>query len=211
MSSGRPEAVVDTVVLMYFLLVGEEDILIDRLGCPVAVPRIVFDPDEGPDVPEVSRSELARSVEYHARASRDLARHKGARAQSEVCVKRLQSIQQLYNSNRVVVLDMSEPEMECFSALTSPTRCQDVGLLLPLGLGEAACVAIANSRGLILVTDDNQALMAFKQLNPDARYERIRRILRGAWEDGLISQDRANDVHGQMRQRGFWDRDCPVV
>ncbi|GIV01107.1 MAG: hypothetical protein KatS3mg014_2722 [Actinomycetota bacterium] len=45
----RP-AILDTVVLRYFLLVGRRDLLLALLGNPVQVPRVVFDPDEG-DVP----------------------------------------------------------------------------------------------------------------------------------------------------------------
>ncbi len=40
-------AIVDTVVLRYFLIVGRTELLLDLLGSPIAVSRIVFDPGEG--------------------------------------------------------------------------------------------------------------------------------------------------------------------
>ena len=42
-SSASPKSVVDTVVLRYFLLVDEIDLLVELLGSPIGAPRIVVD------------------------------------------------------------------------------------------------------------------------------------------------------------------------
>ena len=60
MSRGPARAVVDTVVLRYFLLVDRWDLLTAVLGAPIVVPRIVYDPQEG-SVGETAMSEITRS------------------------------------------------------------------------------------------------------------------------------------------------------
>ena len=57
--------------------------------------------------------------------------------------------------------------------LTSPGPCGDLGLRFPLDPGEAACLAIAVRRDLVLVTDDADALQALEHASPDHPYERI--------------------------------------
>ncbi len=42
MSSALLSSVVDTVVLRYFLLVDKADLLIELLGIPIGVPRVIL-------------------------------------------------------------------------------------------------------------------------------------------------------------------------
>ena len=204
-SSGSPEAVVDTVVLRYFLLVDEAELLIELLGAPIGTPRIVYDPDEAPKLPETSRSEITRSIDYQQRAAADPARDENARLEARRNADRLREVPVLHAAERLDVLDMSDEELVLVGRLTSPSECKKFGLRFPLGAGEAACLAIAVSRGLVLATDDADALRALERHAPAHPYERIRKLLVRAGDSGLRTPEEANEIHRQMRRAGFWD------
>lgn len=51
----RPPSTVDTVVLLYFLLAEECDLLLTLLGEPIWVPLTVYDPSEQALPPEALR------------------------------------------------------------------------------------------------------------------------------------------------------------
>jgi len=201
----RLNTIVDTVVIRYFLLVEEEDLLLNLLGQAVAVPRVIYDPEEDNDVPELARSEITRSIATQQRNSRDLARDREIRVQAERNATRLLSIHRLHADSLVIVLDLTEEELRIVSSLTSPSGCQAFGLKFPLGAGEAACLAIAVSRNYVLATDDNDALKALASMNSSYPYIRIRRMLIDAFEKGLIAKDEANRIHSEMRRLGFRD------
>jgi hypothetical protein len=204
-----PDAIVDTVVLRYFALAGESDLLIRLLGEPIGAPRIVYDPDEGAAIPAEARSEITRSVEYQRRVSTDPARDRAAQEQANVNATRLASIRSLHDVGLLAVIDLEPEELDLFGRLTSPSRCRDFGLRFPLDPGEAACLAIAVERHLILATDDTDALRALERHAPGHPYERIRKLLIRAGNDGLCSPARANAIHAEIRRLGFWDNGQP--
>lgn len=208
-SSESPESVVDTVVLRYFLLVDEAELLLKLLGPQIATPRIVYDNDEPPHLAEDARSEITRSISYQRRAAVDAARDADARHEAERNAARLQQIEDLHASGRLVILDMSDEELAWVGRLTSPSGCKEFGLRFPLDAGEAGCLAIAVERGLVLATDDADALRALEQHAPGHPYERIRKLLIRAGDGGLCTSERANEIHREMRRLGFWDRDEP--
>lgn len=94
------------------------------------------------------------------------------------------------------VVDLGDDELELFAALTSAESARELGLKLPLGAGEAACVAVAVTRGWTLATDDQDALRALGALSPGHPYERIRRLLQRAAVAGLVTEVEANALHG---------------
>ena len=208
-SSDEPRCVVDTVVLRYFLVVDQFDLLVELLGAPLGIPRIVFDPDEEPDTPDDARSELTRSISYQRKVGRDPARDPRARADAALHVERLRAIKGEHQAGRVVVLDLDDEERALFARLTSPQTCKDLGLRFPLDPGEAACLAFAVSRALVLATDDADALKALEHRRAGHPYERIRRLLIRAAESGLCASEQANEIHAEMRRAGFWDREEP--
>lgn len=208
MSSRSSDCVVDTVILMYFLMAAQEDLLVEVLGRPIGVPRVVYDPDEG-DAPESSRSEMSRSLAYYRAAAADLSADASMRDQAAANAKRLHVIDDLCNGEKLVVMDMTAEEQAVFGATTSPTGCGTYGLMFPLSAGEAACLAIAVHRGVTLVTDDGDALRALKHVNPAHPYQRIRKLLIKANTDALISRQKANDIHRTMTRLGFWDTTLP--
>ncbi len=208
-SSGSPDAVIDTVVLRYFLLVDEIDLLLKLVGSPPAVPRIVYDPDEAEDTPEDARSEITRSISYQRRAGDDPARGDSSRLDAAANAARLARVVSLHAGGALIVLDLEDEELDLVGRLTSPTTCKEFGLRFPLDPGESACLAIAVHRDFVLVTDDGDALRALEQQRPGHPYERIRRLLIRAADSKLCTRKRANEIHAEMRRFGFWDRDAP--
>jgi hypothetical protein len=208
-SSSGIDSAVDTVVLRYFLFVDRADLLIATLGRPIGVPRTVFDPDEEPTAPEEAMSEIRRSITVQSRRSGDLTRDAEARTVARRNADRLRTIHQLHSEGALVTLDMTVDERRVFSELTSATEAHRSGLRMPLGAGEAACVAIAINRSYVLATDDDDALRAQAKLVPDLRRARVRSLLRDASTQGLISEVEANALHQEMRNLGFWDTEAP--
>jgi hypothetical protein len=202
------EAVVDTVVLRYFCFVGRQDLLLALLGSPLAVPRAVFDPDDG-DVPEDAMSEVTRSILVQRRTANDPVRLPEARAQAARNAERLAAAHEMHGRGQLRVVDLDEGELELFGRLTSTDGARELGLRFPLGVGEAACVALAVARGWVLATDDQDALGALDALDPGHAYERIRRLLTRAASRGLIGRAEANALHAEMRRLGFRDHTAP--
>ncbi len=190
-------------------MVDEFDLLAELVGDPIAVPRIVYDPEEPDHLDEAARSEISRSIGYQRRSSRDQARDGSSRAIAERNAVRLGALRGLYDGGRVVVLDLTPDELELVGRLTSRERCGEFGLHFPLDAGEAACLALAVERDLALATDDNDALTALDRHAPGHAYERIRRLLVAATEQGVCTQSRANEIHDEMRRLGFWDTTRP--
>lgn len=208
MSSVPPSCVVDTVVLLYYLLTGEADLLVNTLGVPPATPRIVYDPDEG-DIPDAARSEMTRSVTYHQHAATDPTHDTFARDRGVLNAKRLAAITELHSADKLSILDLAFEELEIVGKVTSPSGCHSYGLQFPLSPGEAACLAIALTRNIPLVTDDGDALRALNHSRPSHPYQRIRKLLIQAGERGLITPMRANAIHQEMTDLGFWDSTLP--
>ena len=204
-------AIVDTVIVHYFLLADAFDLLLDLLGRPVYVPRVVWDPDESSTAgdAEPSLSEIGRNIHYEERLARSLGASEEERDQARCNGERLRSLAGYAKPGVIEVVDMADTELALFGRLTASNPDPDLGLLLPLGAGEAACLAIALGRDYVVATDDNDALQALARLHPDHPYERIRRLLQRAAREGRLSRAEANRLHQRMRALGFWDRALP--
>lgn len=68
--SSDDKHIIDTVVLLYFLLVGEEDLLCTLLGTPLQVPLAVYDPEDRDLPPTAHRrtellSEMRQAVGHY--------------------------------------------------------------------------------------------------------------------------------------------------
>lgn len=208
-SSSTVDAVIDTVVLRYFLFVGHAELLLHLLGEPLGVPRTVFDPDEGEDVPEDVMSELRRSRHLQVRRSNDSTRSSTFRQDAAHKAAALHKIDPFVARGSFQILDMSHDERRLFSRFVDFEEAASFGLKVSLGMGEAACIALAVSRGLVLATDDNDALIALRTLNRRAPHTRIRALLRRAATEGHIDETDANTIHRDMRRLGFWDTEDP--
>jgi hypothetical protein len=180
-------AVTDAVVLRYFQFVARQDLLVELLGRPLMVPRVVFDPDEG-DVPEVAMTELTRSIRFQRGGAADAGRLPAARARAATNAERLQAIYEMHARRDVEVVDLEADELDLFARLTSIDGARGLGLRFAIQSGERACVAIALKRGWILATDDQDGLTALEALDPGHAYDRIRRLLHRAASDGAITR-----------------------
>ena len=202
-------AVVDTVVLLYFLLADEFALLLDLLGRPLRVPLVVLDVNEEPGTPPHAMSELTEAIDHEDRKSKDLAATEGERVAAAERRDKLTRVFDLVEDGSIEIVEMSPAELERFAALQDAKRAGEFGLVFVLDPGEAACLAIAIERNLVLATDDGDALKALAKLSSEHGYERIRKLLRRAADEGRITQQQANDIHGRMRELGFWDREHP--
>lgn len=199
--------VIDTVILRYFYFADQADLLFALLGEPFLLPRVVYDPDEGAGIAELAMSEVTRSIHVQRTRSEDRRRDKEEREVAARNVTQLESIADDHAAGRVEIADLTSAETELFAKLAGRGDPLEVGLRFGLDPGEAACVAIAAERQLVLATDDNDALKAYRALRPKGRYERIRKLLKRAARSGLISETEANMIYRAMREAGFWDKD----
>ncbi len=208
MSSG-PECIVDTVVLLYFLLVDEDRLLRDLLGGALKVPRTVYDPDDR-SLPEsaLRRSDLLSEMRQSIRHHEVAVRHGETDPES---IHRVRSVDHLYDTELLEVIDMTGDELAMAARLQSRDAVQYHSIRAPLGPGESACVAIAWHREWTIVTDDDAALTVLDELHGGRSYmyERIRKLLIRAAMSKQITRTQANDLHGQMRNLGFWDSGRP--
>ena len=207
--SSDNDHILDTVVLLYFLLVKEEELLGSLIGWPLRVPFAVYDPEEQSIPLETSPrpdllSEMRQVVRYYDRAARSTG--------DTESLWRVSRVDRLYDEDRLVVEAMEPQEQRLADGLQGSDAAQ-FSLRAPLGPGEAACVAIAFERGWTIVTDDADALKALTRLrdNKNYNYERIRKLLIRAANERIITKDEANRIHAEMASHGFWDSIRPFA
>lgn len=205
--SSSTEHIIDSVVLQYFLLVGEEELLGELIGWPLRVPFAVYDPEDReipleaclrPDL----LSEMRQAVRFYNRIAMS--------AGDTESLWRISRVDRLYDEERLVVEGM-ELQEQLLADRIQGVEATHFGVKAPLGPGEAACIAIAYERNWTIVTDDADALTVFARLQGDRghRYERIRKLLIRAANEGLITEDSANRIHADMVSRRFWDKISP--
>lgn len=202
----EPDAVCDTVIVNYFLAVGEFELLRSVLGS-VQVPRAVFDPEEPEEIADEAASELRQGLRLHRRRSPDDGLADELRARSVRALPHFERLPELSRGGGLVVLEMSAQELATYAQLRSRDYVKQFSLLEGLGRGEAAALAIATTRSLDLATDDQDAIKLLAKLAPGLRVRRIRGLLMEAVERGLVAPTRAQSIHAAMRQAGFWDRE----
>lgn len=197
-------SVVDTVVLRYFLLVEKAELLADLLPPPRLIPTAVYDPGDASGA-RGSLSEISESVRYQRAMAADRRLGDDDRAAAARRAELLGAALSLAGFE-TASLETAE-ERELFVRLTSTPG--DFGLVLPLGSGESACIAMGVERGLCVVTDDNDALRALDHVAPGHPYERIRKLLERGVEERLIAKQEANLLHMAMTAEGFRDVTVP--
>lgn len=201
--------IIDTVVLLYFMLTRREQLLIQLLGSPLRVPLVVYDPEEeGLPKPALQRAELLSEM-------RQAIRHYEIRARTspadQIRFERLRTIDDLHRKGMLEPVPLVNDELQLAAELQSREAVTRFTVQTPLGAGEASCVAIAFRRGWTITTDDNDALTVLSELHGggDFPYQRIRSLLIRAGKEGLVTRDEANQIHEDMRAEGFWDLGTP--
>ncbi len=200
--------VVDTVVLLYFTLAGELELLGALAPHGLVTTSVVFDPGES-TASEDARSEIGRSRHFYEQLSSDPRAPVEEQQRAKLAVQRLSAVDILYQAEQLLVVTLSETELALFASLASTTSARAAGLRRALHPGEASCLAVAVTRSWVLATDDTDALKALAELAPQSGYERIRKLLVRAAEEGQVSETRANDIHSEIRGWGFWDNTPP--
>ena len=206
--------IVDTVVLMYFLLVGKEGLLGDLLGRPLRVPVAVYDPADRELSPGASPrseflSEFRQSVRHYEIAA-EMAAESDSPDHAIESFTSIKRVDDLYDEGSLESIEMTQAE-QLLAARLQGGDVAEFGLKVRLGPGEAACVAIAVERGWTIATDDADALKVMDRLHgaEGYPYERIRKLLIRAAAEGHITRDEANRLHDEMRSLGFWDSGRP--
>ena len=197
--------VIDTVVLLYFMLTGQERLLLQLLGNPLRVPLVVYDPEEERlPMPALQRAELLSEMRQAIRHYEIRARASSAdRARFE----RLRTIDDLHREGLLETVSLEGDELQLAANLQSREAVARFTVRAPLGAGEASCVAIAFRRGWTIATDDNDALTVLSELHGGGNfaYNRIRSLLTRAGNEGFVTCEEANRIHEEMRSEGFWD------
>lgn len=209
MSSPEPSCISDTVVVLYFLLVEEDALLRDLIGDPIRVPLTVYDPEDR-SLPEdaLRHSELLSEMRQAVRHYEMAVRIGGA---EPALLERVERIDQLFEDGALEPVELEESETVLAASLQSGDEAAEFGLRVPLGPGEASCVAMAWERDWTIATDDDAALSVLDRLHGDRTYsyDRIRKLLIRAAKENRISRKRANEIHQEMRNLGFWDTSVP--
>jgi hypothetical protein len=206
--SSDPRFILDTSVLLYFLLVGQDDLL-RQLDGLLRVPTAVYDPEDR-SLPEeaMSRSDLLSEM-------RQAIRHYEAAARSGAApvalLGRVRRVDELFEIGQLEVVELVDEESSFAARLQSRDGVYEYGLKVPLGPGESACVAIASHRAWTVATDDEDALKVLDHLHGGRtyEYERIRKLLVRGVTEKRTTRARANEIHRQMRDLGFWDSGTP--
>jgi predicted nucleic acid-binding protein len=197
--------VADTVVVNYFVAVGEFDLLRLLLGGRVHVPRAVFDPDEPGDIAEEAASELRRGLRLHQRRANDRGVGKELRERSASALPHFENLANHASRGEIVALELTLDEMRAYARLRDARFVAQYGLITGLGHGEAAAIAIALERGFGFASDDQDAIKVARALAPTMDIHRIRGLLVDAATKGLIDKKRAKEIHSAMVRAGFWD------
>jgi predicted nucleic acid-binding protein len=197
--------VFDTVVVNYLFAAGEIQLLADLCGDALAIPRSVFDPDETDSGREEVMSELRRGLHLHRRRCEDAGAPPEVRARSEQALPEFERLPELVRTGVLRVEDLLDDELELYAELRDTSSVRRFGLVVGLGPGEAAVLAICAGRGWRPATDDNDAIRVAEQLLPGVKPLRIRALLRLGVERGIVDISRARAIHTKMRELGFWD------
>lgn len=198
--------IADTVVVNYFLALGRFSLLADLLGGSVRVPRSVYDPEDAAAAREEGLSELERGLRLHRRRACQHGLDPRLRQRSAAALRHFERLPGLVTAGRLVPVDMELDELAVYAQLRDPACVQRYRLLTGLGRGEAAALAIAEGRGLRLATDDQDCIRVGGARSAGFRPLRIRGLLQGAVERGLVGLPEARSIHRSMVEAGFWDR-----
>lgn len=159
------------------------------------VPRQVLDPEDNQDelAPTSLLSEIGRSERYWA-----------ARSGDPEGMERWNRLRALRRRSDIEVVDLDGAEMDLFSELSSQGFARSLGLAAPLGAGEAAVVAIAETREWDAALDDFAARSALGHRNPGIEIRTSRELLRQAVVAcSLLDSTEAQNVYEDMLVQGY--------
>lgn len=191
MSQHEP-VVCNTSPVRYFALVGQFDLLVEALGGEVCVPRLVLDPQEDPDGIENLVSEIARSERYWAKRSVDPEK-----------MENWSRLRALRSRNDIRIVDLEDAELAAFAELVGSSYPRTIGLVGALGPGEAAAIAISESRGWMAALDDALAREVLGRRSPGTAVVTTWDLLRRAVAQQLVDSAEAQLIYDDMLAKGY--------
>jgi predicted nucleic acid-binding protein len=204
--SPSEQVVADTVVVNYFLALGRFALLTRIVGGHVFVPRAVYDPDDAGRALDAGLSELEVGLRQHRSRAEDDELPPRKRERSREALPHFEQLPQLVSQGLLMPLELTPTEIQTYAMFRDHSWGRQHGLLTGLGFGEAAALAVAESRGMRLATDDEDCIRVATARNPQMRIERIRGLLQSAVDRNFIGLNEARSVHLAMVAFGFYDR-----
>jgi predicted nucleic acid-binding protein len=165
---------------------------VQALGGEVHVPRQVMDPDEDPDGIQSLVSEIAQSERYWAKRSVD-----------PEAMQIWDRLRKLRSRDDIRVVDLEDDELGAFSEMVSPSYAKSIGLVGALGRGEAAVIAIAESRSWTAAMDDALAREVLLQHSPGTSVITTRELVRRAVAQELVDSAEAQLIYDDMLAKGY--------
>lgn len=185
--------VCNTTPIRIFTIVGQLDLLIEVLGGIVTVPRQVLDPDDDFETPPGLLSEIGGTERYFASRSTD---SEAGEIRARLSALRIRE--------EIEVVDLAGLELQTYGELRSAGYAQrEHGLAGALGRGEAAAMAIAESRTWSVAMDDRVAREVLGLRSPATPIFTSRELLRRAVAQGLIDSGCAQLVYDDMLAKDY--------
>lgn len=193
MSPLGPDTVCNTTPLRHLALRRQLDLLSAVLGGAIKTPRQVFDPDEEPGGPAFHVSELGKSERYFA-----------SRADDGEMVDNWGRILEIRTRNDIEVVDLDEDELAVYAELQTAEFAKAAELAGPLGPGESAVIAIAETRGWAAVMDDAAGRRVLSERSPASPVATTRQVIRLAvTEYEFLDSNEAQILYDAIRADGY--------
>lgn len=194
----EPEDVVvwDTVAPRHLAIAGRHDVLVTATG--LHVPRVVLDPSD--PLGERLLEHRAGDLSEIAAAERHF-RYEFRESANDVDFNSAERLAALRGSTDVRVIDLTEAEADDAAVFASQAYADRLGLLTPLGRGEAAVLAVSSNREWRAGLDDGAARRAADESG-------VVVVTTGQWllervALRALSEREAALLYGQIRSNGF--------
>jgi len=206
--------VADASILIPWSLVGKADLLVS-VG-DMSTTDFVYDFNEMSQLSPTTitkswgASDVAKETIHHRYRGSDPRMKDDRRRAAQMAADRLERIADLLIGNKLKIITIQEhQETALYARLSSSRQAEDLGLTRSIGYSAASCVAVAYERGMVLASDDRDAVRALQVLSPDHLSVSTQDLLRIASQAGHISKQQANDIHLDIAFRGICDPKPP--
>lgn len=211
-----PPIVVDSSILIPWSLVGKTELLVS-IG-DMSTTDFVYDFNEMSQLSPTTitklwgASDVAKDVLHYRYRGSDPRLRDDRRRAAQMAADNLERIADHLIDNKLKIISIQEQdrqETDLYARLSSQRKAEALGLVRSLGYSAASCVAVACKRGMVLASDDRDAVRALQVLSPDHLSVSTQDLLRMASQAGHISKQQANDIHLNIAFRGICDPNPP--
>ncbi len=195
MKSSTPQrvevCVADTTPVRYFTLIESLELLARAMGGRIRTPREVFDPGEDMNLPNDLLSEIGQTELYWARTRAPSAGSHWSRFRA------------LRLRTDMEPIDLDPREALIVAEITTRRYLQRFGKAGRLGKGEAAVIALVESRGWTAIMDDAAGRQTLTMRAPNGACLTTADLLHRAAFQDHVSSARAEELYQAMRQLGY--------